>query len=274
MKNGEIEKIELQLLLEAIYLKYGYDFRDYARASVRRRIFHRLALSGLNNLAEMQHRLLHDVEFFETLLRDLSINVSEMFRDPTFYKALREHVIPILRTYPFLRIWHAGCSTGEEVYSMAIVLREEKLYERAQIYATDFNDIVLQRAREGIYPVECVKEYTTNYQQAGGKNSFVDYYTARHDSIIMNRALKTRLVFANHNLVTDGVFGEMNLIFCRNVLIYFNKPLQNRVFKLFYDSLCRRGLLCLGSKESLKFSDYASHFEEVVNHEKIYRRKD
>ncbi len=274
MKDTENEEIELQLLLEAIYLKYSYDFREYARASIKRRILHRLALSGLPNLSVMQHRLLSDREFFDTLLGDLSINVSEMFRDPSFYKALRDHVIPILRTYPFLRIWHAGCSTGEEVYSMAIVLQEEALYERAQIYATDFNDVVLQQAKEGIYPVECVKDYTGNYQKSGGRKAFVEYYTAKHNSIIMDRALKTRMVFANHNLVTDGVFGEMNLIFCRNVLIYFNKTLQNRVFKLFYDSLCHRGLLCLGSKESLRFSAYADYFEEVVTNEKIYRKRD
>ena len=272
--SGETENIELQLLLEAVYLKYGYDFREYARASVKRRVLQRLALSGLRNLSEMQHALLSDVTFFETLLRDLSINVSEMFRDPSFYKALREQVVPVLKTYPFLKIWHAGCSTGEEAYSMAIVLQEEQLYERTQMYATDFNNVVLQKAKEGIYPVENVKEYTLNHQKSGGRDSFVHYYTAKHEAIIMKRSLKQRIVFANHNLVTDGVFGEMNLIFCRNVLIYFTKELQNRVLKLFYESLCHHGWLCLGSKESLKFSDYADHFEEVVKDEKIYRRKD
>jgi chemotaxis protein methyltransferase CheR len=274
MKDKENENIELQLLLEAIYLKYGYDFRKYSRASVKRRVLHRLSLSGLNNLSEMQHQLLHDVEFFETLLRDLSINVSEMFRDPSFYKAIRKEVIPVLKTYPFVKIWHAGCSTGEEAYSMAILLQEEGLYKRTQLYATDFNNAVLQQAKEGIYLVENVKEYTQNYQKSGGKDSFVNYYTAKHDRIIVNRALKTNIVFANHNLVTDGVFGEMNLILCRNVLIYFAKDLQNKVLKLFYDSLCYRGLLCLGSKESLRFSDYADRFEEVVGDEKIYRKRD
>jgi len=273
MKNIEDENIEIQLLLEAIYLKYGYDFRDYARASVKRRILHRLSLSGLNSLSEMQHALLYDVEFFETLLRDLSINVSEMFRDPSFYQALREEVIPILKTYPFIKIWHAGCSTGEEAYSMAILLQEEGLYERTQLYATDFNDVVLQKAKEGIYPVETVKEYTLNYQKSGGRNSFVNYYSAKHDRIIMKRSLKKNIVFANHNLVTDGVFGEMNLILCRNVLIYFTKDLQNRVLALFYDSLCHHGLLCLGSKENIRFSAYADHFEDVVRDEKIYRKR-
>ncbi len=274
MDNVENEHIELQLLLEAIHLKYGYDFRDYSRASVKRRILHRLTLSGAKNLSEMQHQILYDTEFFERLLLDLSINVTEMFRDSSFYRAIRKEVIPILKTYPFIKIWHAGCATGEEAYSMAILLKEEGLYKRAQIYATDFNDVVLQKAKEGIYSVENVKEYTLNYQKAGGKSSFVDYYTAKHDSIIMNRSLKENIVFANHNLETDGVFGEMNLVMCRNVLIYFNRELQNRVIKLFYDSLCRHGILCLGSKENIRFSAYCDHFEDVMHDEKIYRKKD
>lgn len=273
MEHVESEDIELQLLLEAIYLKYGYDFRDYARASVKRRISHRLNMAELSNLSEMQHRVLYDVEFFERLLLDLSINVTEMFRDPLFYQAIRREVIPILKTYPFIKIWHAGCSTGQEAYSMAILLKEEGLYKRSQIYATDFNDVVLQKAKEGIYAVEHVKDYTLNYQRAGGKASFVEYYTAHHDSIIMNRSLKKNIVFANHNLETDGVFGEMNVIMCRNVLIYFNRELQNRVLKLFSHSLCRHGILCLGSKESLRFSTQSEDFEDLVSTEKIYRRR-
>ncbi len=270
----ENENIEIQLLLEAIYLKYGYDFREYARASVKRRLHHRLALSGLRTFSEMQHQVLYDVSFFERVLLDLSINVTEMFRDPPFYQALRQTVAPILQTYPFIKIWHAGCSTGEEAYSMAILLKEEGLYDRAQIYATDFNNVVIQQAKEGIYPVEHVKEYTINYQRAGGKAAFVDYYTAHQHAIIMDRSLKKNIVFANHNLETDGVFGEMNLILCRNVLIYFNKTLQNRVFKLFYESLCRHGLLGLGSKESVRFSAYADCFDELSGDAKIYRRHD
>jgi chemotaxis protein methyltransferase CheR len=273
MPLEDIEAIELHVLLEAIYLHYGYDFRDYARASVKRRVMHRLGLSGLKHLGEMQHELLHNAQFFEQLLLDLSINVTEMFRDPSFYKAVRQEVIPILKTYPFIKIWHAGCSTGEEAYSMAIVLKEEGLYERSQMYATDFNDVVLQKARDGIYPVEHIKDYTLNYQKSGGKNSFVDYYTAKHDSIIMDRSLKKNIVFANHNLESDGVFGEMNLIFCRNVLIYFNKTLQDRVLKLFYDSLGRAGILCLGSKENIRFSACADDFEVLVPDEKIYRKR-
>ncbi len=271
-RDVDTENIEIQLLLEAVHLKYGYDFRDYARASVKRRVMHRKNLAGIATLAEMQHRILYDIEFFERLLLDLSINVTEMFRDPSFYAALRKDVIPILKTYPFIKVWHAGCSTGEEAYSMAILLKEEGLYDRTQIYATDFNDMVLQKAREGIYSIEHIKDYTLNYQRAGGKTSFVEYYTAHHNSIILDRSLKKNMVFANHNLETDGVFGEMHLILCRNVLIYFNKTLQSRVIKLFHESLCRLGILCLGSKETLRFSDHAQAFEDVVSDEKIYRK--
>ena len=274
MKDVETENIEIALILEAIHSKYGYDFREYARASVKRRIMRRFALSGVASLGEMQHRLLHDAAFFEQVLLDLSINVTEMFRDPAFYLAIRQEVIPILQTYPFIKVWHAGCSTGEEAYSMAILLKEEGLYDRAQIYATDFNDVVLQKAREGIFPIEHIKDYTLNYQRAGGKTSFVEYYTAHHHSIILDRSLKKNIVFANHNLETDGVFGEMHLILCRNVLIYFSKPLQNRVIKLFHDSLCRQGLLCLGSKETLRFSGSVEGFEELVDQEKIYRKRE
>jgi chemotaxis protein methyltransferase CheR len=273
LKQRENEDIEIHLLLEAIYLKYGYDFREYARVSIRRRILRRLGLSGMQSISEMQHAVLDDTAFFEMLLSDFSINVTEMFRDPSFYCVLREEIVPILRTYPFIKIWHAGCATGEEVYSMAILLQEEGLYSRTQIYATDFNDRVLQKAKDGIYSIENIKEYTLNYQKAGGKNEFVNYYTAKHDHIIMSRSLKTQMVFANHNLASDNVFGEMNLILCRNVLIYFNKTLQNRVMQVLYESLCPYGFLCLGSKESIKFSSYADHFEQVVNNEKIYKRK-
>ena len=272
-ENIDNQNIEIQLLLEAVYLKYGYDFRNYAKASIKRRILHRMAMSGIESISEMQYKVLYDVSFFESLLLDFSINVTEMFRDPLFYRALRREVIPVLKTYSYVKIWHAGCATGEEVYSMAILLKEEGLYDRSQIYATDFNQVVLQKAREGIFPIENIKEYTVNYQKAEGKESFSGYYTAKYDSVIINQALKKNILFADHNLVTDGVFGEMNLILCRNVLIYFDKILQNRVIGLFYDSLCRNGFLCLGSKESLMFSEYKSNFEDVVKEEKIYRKK-
>lgn len=273
MTTEDNEKIEIRLLLEAIYLKYGYDFRSYARASIKRRIKHMLSLSGHKNISEMQYQLLYDVNFFNKLLLNFSINVTEMFRDPKFYKSVREKVIPILKTYPFLKIWHAGCSTGEEVYSLAILLNEEGLHERSQIYATDFNELVLKKAKEGIFPLDRIKEYTSNYQKAGGRESFADYYTAKYDLAQINKSLKKNIVFADHNLTTDSVFGEMNLIMCRNVLIYFNKDLQDRVIKLFHNSLAHFGFLCLGSKEDLRFSKYEDDFEEIIAKEKIYRKR-
>jgi chemotaxis protein methyltransferase CheR len=273
MKPSDNQSIELQLLLEAIFLKYGYDFRGYARASVSRRIASRLALSGLASLAEMQHKLLHDIKFFETVLLDLSINVTEMFRDPAFYKRLRQEVVPHLRKQSFLKIWHVGCATGEEVYSMAILLKEEGLDDKARLFATDFNQVVLRKAKEGIFPIDRLKAYTANYQKAGGRESFADYYRARYDSAVMRRALKKNMVFASHNLASDGVFGEMHLVLCRNVLIYFTRALQNRAVQVLRDSLCPGGFLCLGSKESLRFSECADDFEEFDREQKIYRKR-
>lgn len=278
MKNdfdhyNEVESIEIKLLLESIYLKYGHDFRDYSNAHMKRRIFKRMSNEGFNNISEMQHKVLHDEQFFKTLLVDFSINVTEMFRDPQFYKSFRDEVVPILKTYPFIKIWHAGCSTGEEVYSMAIMLKEEGIIDRCQIYATDFNDIVLHKAKEGIYPIDAIKDYTINYQKSGGKLSLSEYYIAKYDSIIMDQLLKDRIIFAQHNLVTDGVFGEMNVIVCRNVLIYFNRLLQDKVIRLFLDSLSAGCFLCLGSKESIKFSSSSEYFEPFVEDEKIFRKK-
>jgi chemotaxis protein methyltransferase CheR len=272
-ENLENEDIELKLLLEAINMKYGYDFRNYSRTHIKRRVLSRMHSSGLHSISEMQHKLLHDKEFFNAILADFSINVTEMFRDPSFYKAFRENVIPVLKTYPYIRIWHAGCSTGEEAYSMAIMLIEEGLYDRTHIYATDFNTKVLEQAKEGIYHTNDVREYTYNYQQAGGKASFSDYYMAQYNSVAVEESLKKKITFAEHNLVTDGVFGEMHVIICRNVFIYFDKELQNRVINLFSDSLSNGCFLCLGSKESLKFSEGADRFEEFVGSEKIYRKK-
>ena len=271
--HRENEKIEIDLLLEAIYKKYHYDFKDYSRAHLKRRLKYRLKISGLENFSQMMHKVLYDKTFFETVLLDLSINVTEMFRDPSFYLAIREKVIPRLKRHSFIKVWHAGCSTGEEVYSMAILLKEEGLYEKTQIYATDFNTLVLEKAKHAIYPIELVKDYTANYQRAGGLNSFADYYSARYDSVILHPSLKERIVFADHNLVTDGVFGEMNMILCRNVLIYFTRNLQGRVIKLFLDSLAPSGFLCLGTKESLQLSPYSRHFVPLVEKEKIYQRK-
>jgi len=270
----ETQNIELQLLLQAIYLKYGYDFRNYAKASVKRRIQHRMTKEGFENISAMQHKLLYDVPFFETLLLDLSINVTEMFRDPTFYLAMRQKVLPILRNFSFLKIWHAGCSTGEEVYSMAILLKEEGLYERTQIYATDMNEVALKQSRDGIFALSRLKQYTINYQKAGGRESFSDYYTAHYDHVVMDNSLKNNILFSDHNLATDGVFGEMNLIMCRNVLIYFNRELQNRVIGLFRESLGQKGFLCLGAKESVRLSQYSEIFEDFVKEEKIYIKQE
>ena len=272
--NMESIDIEVELFISALFMKYGYDFRNYSKAHMKRRILHRLSLTpDVSNISELIYKILYDEVFFKTIISDFSINVTEMFRDPDFYQALREKVVPYLRTYPFIKIWHAGCSTGEEVYSMAILLMEEGLYDRAQIYATDFNDTVLEEAKEGIYPIERIKEYTQNYQKSGGKDSFSTYYTAKYNLVKFNENLKKRIVFSNHNLVTDGTFGEMNLIICRNVLIYFDRNLQNRVFNLFKQSLVYGGILGIGSKESLSFSDVKNDFINLVEKEKIYKKK-
>ncbi len=270
---NEIQNIEIELLLEALYRRYGYDFRDYSRAHVKRRILNRLASSQLKTISNLQGKMLYDKQYFESLIRDLSINVTEMFRDPAFYRLIRKEVIPVLKTYPFLKIWHAGCATGEEVYSFAIILKEEGLYNRTQIYATDFNRDVIETARRGIYSIENIKNYTAKYQKAGGKFSFSDYYLAKYDSAILNQSLKANIVFAEHNLVTDSVFAEVNMVVCRNVLIYFNRDLQNKVLKLFDDSLIKGGFLGLGTKETIMFSNIASKYTCINPKEKIFKKK-
>lgn len=272
-RHLEIEEIEIQLLLDAIYSYYGYDFRHYALASLKRRIRKALHNSGLKHISEMIPRILYERSFFESFFLALTVNLTEMFRDPSFFKALREKAINYLRTYPFLRIWVAGCSTGEEVYSLAILLFEEGLYKRSMIYATDYNDYALEKARQGIYPAKEMQKHTRNYQHAGGKTSFADYYHADYDAVIMNRYLKENIVFANHNLATDEVFGEMNLILCRNVLIYFDKVLQDRVLDLLQRSLCYNGLLCLGTKESLQCCKAEDHFKPFMAGENIYQKR-
>jgi len=267
------EELEIELLLEAIQRRYGYDFRHYARAHIRRRLRQRLRLAGLESLSQLQHRVLHEPGFIHLLLQDLSINVTEMFRDPAFYRLLREQVVPLLKTWSFIRIWHAGCSSGEEVYSMAILLQEENLYDRVQIYATDINQPVLDRAREGIFPAEAMQHYARNYQASGARGDFADYYHANYESAIMDPALKRNIVWAVHNLVTDSDFAEVQLVLCRNVLIYFNRALQNRVLGLFHRSLVNGGILCLGAKESLSFTDYESLYGALAPHHKVYRKK-
>jgi chemotaxis protein methyltransferase CheR len=273
MKRMSNEDIEIKLLLEAIYLKYGYDFRDYAKASIKRRILHRRSLSKLETISSMQNRVINDTVFFETLLQDLSINVTEMFRDPLFYKVVRDQTLGLLKKQPFLKIWHAGCATGEEVYSMSILLQEQGLVENVQIYATDISPEAIATAQKGIYPIDKMSGYISNYRKTGGTASFADYYTARYDFAIIRNFLKKNVLFSVHNLVTDSCFGEMDLIVCRNVLIYFSRELQNRVFGLFLDSLRPGGLLCLGSKESIRFSEHSDQFEDFDKKQKIYRKK-
>lgn len=263
----------LKDIMEAIYNKYHYDFRQYSEAHILRRVMNRMNLSGLEDISQVKGELINNEIFASKLLQDLSITVTEMFRDPHFYKSLRENVIPLLRTYPFIKIWHAGCSTGEEVYSMAIVLQEEGLYNRTTIYATDFNQHALNKAREGIFANGLMKEYTTNYQLSGGKESFSNYYVSNYDHVIMNQSLKKNIVWANHNLVTDSVFAEVHLVLCRNVLIYFETELQNKVQKLFYDSLINGGILCLGAKEGLRFMDVYDAYTELDKQHRIFKKK-
>lgn len=267
-----LERMEVELLLEAIHRHYGFDFRAYAYASVRRRLWKRIQAEGLRTVSDLQAQVLHDPDVMERLLLDLSVNVTSMFRDPHFYLAFRNEVLPLMRTYPFIRIWHAGCSTGEEVYSMAILLEEEGLYDRSRLYATDINDVVLQQARSGIFPIDRMQEYTENYLKAGGKRSFSQYYTAKYGGALFSASLMRNVVFAQHNLVTDRSFAEFNVIFCRNVLIYFDKSLQQQVHGLFYESLVNFGILALGAKESLRFSKYEPCYERVHPNEKIYRK--
>ena len=270
MRYNHVTDLEISLLLEAIYQKYGYDFRQYSEAHIRRRIMNRMAMSGLEDVSQIQSMVLKDKTFASQLLQDLSITVTEMFRDPGFYKSLRENVMPILKTYPFIKIWHAGCATGEEAYSMAIIMQEEGLYDRTTIYATDFNQQALNKAKEGIFSNKMIKEYTMNYQLSAGKESLSGYYTSNYGNVIMNQSLKKNIVWANHNLVTDSVFAEVHLILCRNVLIYFDKDLQNKVQKLFYNSLINGGILCLGSKEGLRFTDFNEEYQDVDKKQKIF----
>lgn len=271
-KKIENEALELRLLQEAIFLKYGYDFRDYSEASFKRRVHLRMGSSGLSTVSEAIHRVLHDPDFFDMLLNDLSINVTEMFRDPDFFRTIRDQVLPQLMDQPFLKIWHAGCATGEEVYTMAILLYELGILDRAKIFATDINCIVIARASEGVFPIERMRAYTANYQRAGGKRAFADYYTAHYDSAIMKSFLKKNIIFADHNLVSDAGFGEMDIIVCRNVLIYFNRDLQDRVVQLFSGNLSAGGFLCIGNRESIRFTKASADFEEFDRTQRIYRR--
>jgi chemotaxis protein methyltransferase CheR len=268
-----LERLEIELLLEGVYRHYGYDFRQYAFSSLRRRLRKRLEAEGLSTFSQLQDRVLHDPTALEGMLRDMSVNVTGMFRDPTFFLALRQKVVPLLRTYPFVRIWHAGCASGEEVYATAIMLEEEGLYDRSRIYATDLNVHALDRAKAGIFPLARMREYTASYQQAGGLRSFSEYYTANYDAALFDSRLRRNVLFAQHNLATDTSFSEFNLIFCRNVLIYFDRNLKARALKLFADSFAPLGLLCLGRRESLRFTDVEHDYDEIDAKERIYRRR-
>ena len=270
--DADLERVEMQLLLEGIYQHYGYDFRGYALASLKRRLWRRAHAEGLTTLSGLQERVLHQPDAMERLLHDLSINVTSMFRDPTFYAAFREKVVPLLRTYPFIRIWNAGCSTGEETFSLAILLMEAGVYDKTRIYATDINDRVIDMARRGRFPLERMRDYTANYLRAGGKEEFSRYYTVDGDQASFSSDLCSRVVFANHNLVSDGPFNEFNVIVCRNVMIYFGKGLQDRVHELFYDSLETFGVLALGHKESIRFTPNEGCFEELDGQERLYRK--
>jgi chemotaxis protein methyltransferase CheR len=272
--SDSLLNLEIQLLLEALFQRYHYDFRNYARASIKRRLVQARDQLGFRSITALQDRVLHDPAMLPRLLGYLTVQVSEMFRDPSYFRAVREKVLPHLRTYPSLRIWIAGCSTGEEVYSLAILFREEGLYQRTLFYATDINPDALQAAEAGVYALDRISKFTENHQKSGGKSSLSDYYTADYGRAVFDKSLRERVVFSDHSLVTDSVFAEMHLISCRNVMIYFDRPLQDRAIGLFRDSLARKGFLGLGSKESLRFSDHSGAFADFAPDEKIYQRRE
>lgn len=268
-----VEDIEVHLLLEAVFLRYHYDFRQYARASIKRRLQQACIHFGTQSLTALQERLLHDPDKMEAMLGFLTVQVSEMFRDPSYFKALRENVLPHLRTYPSLKVWIAGCSTGEEVYSLAILFKEEGLFDRTLFYATDINTDALNAAKAGVYSLDRIRKFTENHQKSGGRTSLSDYYTADYGRAVFDSSLRANVVFSDHSLASDAVFGEMQLISCRNVMIYFDRGLQDRAVGLFKDSLSRNGFLGIGSKESLRFSRHYDDFTDYVPSEKIYRRQ-
>lgn len=271
-KQELTEEIELDLLLEGMFRKYGFDFRDYSRASLRRRVQKRMQEEKCENISSLQAQVLHDPTHMQEMLRGLSIQVTSLFRDPLFYKAFRTDVIPTLKTYPFIRIWIAGCASGEEAYSLAIVLKEEGLLERCCLYATDMSEDALYKAKQAIFPLDAMQKYTTNYIEAGGMGVFSDYYTAKHDAAILQQCLRERIVFSQHNLVTDSSFNEFNVILCRNVMIYFNNELRDRVHDLLFESLCKLGFLVVGKGESLRFTPHERSYEETDAPGRIYRR--
>jgi chemotaxis protein methyltransferase CheR len=271
--RGREFDIEFRLLIDAIYHMYHYDFRGYASASLRRRVKTAMQRFGCLTLAQLQDRVVHEPQVFAVLLDYLTVQVSEMFRDPTYFRALREHVVPLLRTYPSLKVWVAGCSAGEEAYSIAILLREERLLSRTLIYATDINPQVLSKAEAGIYDIDRIAGFTLNHRGSGAISSLSDYYIAAYGRAVFDKSLRDHIVFSDHSLATDSVFAEVQLVSCRNVLIYFNRELQNRALGLFHDSLCRQGFLGIGAKETLKFSTQAGGFDSLVHQERIYQKR-
>ena len=266
--------IERRLLFDAIYLKYHYDFRGYAEASAKRRVRTAMIRLECATVSQLQDRVLHDPAAFADVLDVLTVPVSEMFRDPAYFKALRARVVPMLRTYPSLKVWVAGCSTGEEAYSLAILLREEGLLERTIIYATDINPRTLRQAEAGIYDIARMPGFSENYGRSGGRASLSDHYTARYGRAVLDKSLKRQIVFSDHSLATDSVFAEVQLVSCRNVLIYFKRELQDRAVGLFHEALCRRGFLGIGSKESLLWSAYATAFDDVAGEDRIFQKRD
>jgi chemotaxis protein methyltransferase CheR len=271
-RRRDLEAVEIDLLAEGVYQAYGFDFRRYSRPSLRRRLWRRVEAEGSVTIAGLLERVLHDQDAMQRLLADLSVNVSAMFRDPGFFRVFRAKVVPVLRTYPFLRVWNAGCSTGEETYSVAILLKEAGLYDRTRIYATDMNSDTLEQARSRAYPIAKMREYTANYIQSGGTRSFSEYYVADGDRVVFQQSLAENIVFAQHNLVTDRSFNEFHVIMCRNVMIYFDRVLQGHVHGLLYESLAPLGVLGLGSKETLNFTHHSDAYEQLDEVERLYRK--
>jgi chemotaxis protein methyltransferase CheR len=269
----KLEDLELRLLLEALFSAYHYDFRAYAMAGMKRRVLQALPQFGCGTISELQHRVLHDPDVLPRLIPLLTVQVTEMFRDPGYFRAFRELVVPHLRTFPSLKVWIAGCSSGEELYSFAILFREEQLEERTIFYATDINRAALKKAEMGRYDLDLIAGFTENHRLSGGRTSLSDYYTASYDAALFDRTLRSRVVFSDHSLASDAVFAEVHVVSCRNVLIYFDRELQDRAFGLFRDSLVHNGFLGLGSKESVKFSQHATAFTEFCAPHRIYRRK-
>ena len=273
LKKARTADIEQRLLIDAIYHRYHYDFRGYAQPSLKRRLQSALVQFECKTLSQLQDRVLHDTSVFPALLEYLTVQVSDMFRDPTYFRSLRTEVVPLLRTYPSLKVWVAGCSAGEEVYSLAILLHEEGLLDRTLIYATDINPHALRAAEQGVFDMARVAAFTDNHARSGGHSSLSHYYTARYGRVVFDKGLREHMVFSDHSLATDSVFAEMHLVSCRNVLIYFERELQDRALGLFRDALCHRGFLGLGSKESLRFSGHSEAFEDFVLEDRIYRKR-